>query len=333
MTSLSAKDFLNCCGSTKFASEMAKVAPFSSPAQAVEASRTIWWNKVDIPGWLEAFGAHPRIGDVEVLKREVPTAEWSKGEQSEALKSANNSILQELAEWNRQYEAKFGFVFLICASGKSSSEILARLKERFASRPIDELQVAATEQQKITEIRLRKLFAERQSSDKQVGQIGGLLGLMKTDAYVMSTTPETSAHLMSTEGSLLRPPITTHVLDVSRGRPGGGIEVALDIWKGYSTNDKSGEWTNIGSSVTDSDGRSGPLMMPSNTVMAGRYKLTFNTGKYFSNLRNSAQRSDLGGSFYPLISVVFEISPSQGSEHFHVPVLLSPFSYTTYRGS
>lgn len=331
MASLSAKDFLACCGSSKFASEMAKLAPFSCAPQAVEASRTIWWNKVDIPGWLEAFSAHPRIGDVEALKREVPTAEWCKGEQSEALKSANNSILQELAEWNRQYEAKFGFVFLICASGKSSSEILSILKDRFASRPIDELQVAAAEQQKITEIRLGKLFAERESSDQQVGQIGELL--VQTDRTVISF-PNPSARFISTQhSSLLRPPITTHVLDVSHGKPGAGIEVALDVWKCYSMNDESGEWTNIGSSLTDSDGRSGPLMAPSNSVTAGRYKLTFNTGKYFSNLSNSAERSNLGGSFYPYVSVVFEIKPAQVSEHFHVPVLLSPFSYTTYRGS
>lgn len=316
------------------------MAPFSGPLQAVEASRSIWWNKVDIPGWLEAFAAHPRIGDMEALKRDAPTAEWSKGEQSVALKSANDTIMQELAEWNRQYEAKFGFTFLICASGKSSMEILTHLKDRFSSRPLDELQVAAAEQQKVTEIRLNKLFAERESmqnlssgsltAERRFSQIGGHLG--DGDEKVTSSL-DSSACLVASQLSSARPPITTHVLDVSRGRPGAGIDVVLDMWKGYSNGDESTEWLNIGSSVTDIDGRSGPLMPPSNSVTAGRYKLTFNTGKYFLKLSSSCDRNEVLGCFYPYISVVFEIKPTQVSEHFHVPVLLSPFSYTTYRGS
>lgn len=122
-----------------------------------------------------------------------------------------------------------------------------------------------------------------------------------------------------------RPPITTHVLDVSIGKPGAGIDVILDAWNDHSIGENSGEWINVGSSITNSDGRSGPLMASSNTVVAGRYRLTFKTGPYFQKLGVT--------SFYPFVSVVFEIKPSQASEHFHVPVLLSPFSYTTYRGS
>lgn len=123
-----------------------------------------------------------------------------------------------------------------------------------------------------------------------------------------------------------RPPITTHVLDVSRGSPGAGIEVQLEMWKGTqhcpSFRERgSGEWVLQGSSVTDSDGRSGALMGIVDDAAPGFYRISFNTGNY----------SPTG--FFPYVSIMFEIKESQKSQHFHVPLLLSPFSFTTYRGS
>eukprot|EP00249_Psilotum_nudum_P012927 c24052_g1_i2 orf=328-1383(+) len=341
-------DFSACCGSRKFAAEMVKAAPFSSLSQAVEASRSIWWNKVDIPGWLEAFSCHSWIGDVEALKNKHATSrEWSKSEQSAALSSADDSILQELAEWNLQYELKFGFLFLICASGKNSTEILSALKTRFSNRPIDEIQVAASEQQKITELRLAKLFTDgystakpsvelsttsleklQHSSDQPTSQIESNRPGLDKDMLPQSLVSDTA---QST--SKLQSPITTHVLDVSLGRPGAGIEVVLEVWKGLSTGDHSREWIGVGSSSTDSDGRCGPLMPASAHVKAGRYRLTFNTGDYFSKVIASSGGNNSPGIFYPCVSVVFEINPTQVFEHFHIPLLLSPFSYTTYRGS
>ncbi|KAI5060345.1 hypothetical protein GOP47_0024765 [Adiantum capillus-veneris] len=329
-----AKDFLMCCGSSKFAAEMAKSAPFSSLSQAVEASRTIWWNEVDVPGWLEAFTAHPRIGDLEALKKGAPSAHWSKVEQSVAVETANVTVMRELSEWNQKYEEKFGFRYLICASGKSSAEILANLQNRFSSRPIEELQVAAGEQQKITEIRLGKLFADRDSfsqttANQRLGQVLGHIGSSVEESKV-----SLPSHLsVPNQISPTRPPITTHVLDVSRGKPGAGIPVTLELWNVPSKGGESRGWISIGSSVTDADGRSGPLMAPSSNVMAGRYKLTFGTATYFQNSNSSDDTNGTTQCFYPYVSVVFEIKPAQVSQHFHVPVLLSPFSYTTYRGS
>ncbi|KAH6559264.1 hypothetical protein KP509_1Z017300 [Ceratopteris richardii] len=326
--SVAEKDFLICCGSSKFAGEMVKLAPFLTLSQAIEASRNIWWNKVDVPGWLEAFASHPRIGDTESIKK--PDS-WSKSEQSAAIETANDSILQELADWNQRYEEKFGFRFLICASGKSSMEILKSLQARFSSRPIEELQVAAEEQQKITEIRLGKMFGEAGLApvSQRLNQFLGHLGAAAT--VNESSTSALGHSIVPTQVSSTRPPITTHVLDVSRGRPGEGISVLLELWKGTSKAGNSNEWTMIGSSVTDSDGRCGPLMAPSNSVAPGRYKLTFDTGKYFQT--SSGSEDSASQYFYPYVSVVFEIKPYQVSQHFHVPVLLSPFSYTTYRGS
>ena len=123
-----------------------------------------------------------------------------------------------------------------------------------------------------------------------------------------------------------RPPITTHVLDVSRGSPATGIEVRLETWKGPNRHPIFGDsdlssWALIGSSTTDKDGRSGHLMNLVEAVDPGTYRLSFNTGKYFPE------------GFFPFVSLVFEIRESQKFQHFHVPLLLSPFSFTTYRGS
>lgn len=123
-----------------------------------------------------------------------------------------------------------------------------------------------------------------------------------------------------------RPPITTHVLDVSRGSPAAGVEVSLEIWQGmhphplFGDTDTSG-WVFLGSSATDKDGRSGQLMSMGQVLNPGFYRISFNTGKYCP------------AGFFPYVSIVFEVKESQKLEHFHVPLLLSPFSFSTYRGS
>uniref|UniRef100_A0A2N9I1E7 2-oxo-4-hydroxy-4-carboxy-5-ureidoimidazoline decarboxylase n=1 Tax=Fagus sylvatica TaxID=28930 RepID=A0A2N9I1E7_FAGSY len=128
------KDFLACCGSTKFAKEMALASPFASLEQAVTAATDIWFNKIDVTAWLQAFSAHPQIGDSNSSSSQShnqTSTQWSKGEQSTALATATGSSLQELSEWNARYREKFGFIFIICASGRSTDEILAELKVKF----------------------------------------------------------------------------------------------------------------------------------------------------------------------------------------------------------
>ncbi|RWR86728.1 transthyretin-like S-allantoin synthase protein [Cinnamomum micranthum f. kanehirae] len=326
MMMMEESDFLSCCGSTKFAKEMMAASPFSSLDQATQSANHIWFNIVDIHGWLEAFGAHPQIGDNSSTANKTRTsAEWSKGEQSTAMATATDSTLQELLEWNAQYRQKFGFVFIICASGRSTSEILAELKKRYPNKPIVELEIAAGEQMKITELRLAKLFTAKGmktslSSPQPVAKDRvGVIGAHLTAVTEASASKE--PRVVRT-----RPPITTHVLDVSRGCPGAGIEVQLEMWKGTQhcpsfREGGSGEWVLQGSSVTDSDGRSGALMGIVDDVAPGFYRISFNTGKH----------SPAG--FFPYVSIVFEIKESQKSQHFHVPLLLSPFSFSTYRGS
>jgi 5-hydroxyisourate hydrolase len=110
--------------------------------------------------------------------------------------------------------------------------------------------------------------------------------------------------------------ITTHVLDTSRGRPAGGVPVTLEV-------ETVGGWKTLGEGITNADGRIADLLDGDATIDAGIYRLTFDTATYFAD--NKIQ------SFYPQVSVVFKIEDP--NQHYHVPLLLSPFGYSTYRGS
>jgi len=110
--------------------------------------------------------------------------------------------------------------------------------------------------------------------------------------------------------------ITTHVLDTAIGKPAQGIDITLS----YFVNNK---WKLISGGTTDSDGRVANLLADNKILEAGRYKVLFVTESYFKNLKLKA--------FYPYADIVFEIEGD--GQHYHIPLLLSPFGYTTYRGS
>ncbi|XP_019463508.1 PREDICTED: uric acid degradation bifunctional protein TTL isoform X2 [Lupinus angustifolius] len=326
------KDYASCCGSSRFAKEMVIASPFSSLQHSISVARNIWFNKIDVNSWLQAFSAHPQIGQTHSPSVASQTsAQWSKGEQSTALATATGSSLQELSEWNAQYRNKFGFVFLICASGRSTDEILAELKKRYTNRPIVEFEIAAQEQMKITELRLAKLFSSKESISSTTNKDSIVVAKKAEDRISIIGGHVTSDSANSPGKSIqlpsrTRPPITTHVLDVSRGAPAAGIEVLLEAWRGTQPRPTfgvadSGSWIVQGSSTTDSDGRSGQLLSIVDDVNPGIYRISFNTGMYNPN------------GFFPYVSIVFEILESQKKQHFHVPLLLSPFSFSTYRGS
>lgn len=110
-------------------------------------------------------------------------------------------------------------------------------------------------------------------------------------------------------------PITTHVLDTSLGRPAAGVEVKLARWE-------AGQWQLMGQGVTNNDGRITDLL-PEGSLQTGTYRITFETAAYF------AQQNISG--FYPFVPIIFEITAAD--EHYHVPLLLNPYGYSTYRGS
>jgi allantoicase len=149
------RELLACCGARRWSEEVAKARPFADLAALREAGRRAWGAaaKADVE---EAFHAHPRIGEKKAARATgAAAARWSSEEQAAAAPSASTAAA--LAEANRAYEAKFGHIFIVCATGKSADEMLALCKERLANDAAAELAVAAGEQWKITELRLEKM--------------------------------------------------------------------------------------------------------------------------------------------------------------------------------
>ena len=111
--------------------------------------------------------------------------------------------------------------------------------------------------------------------------------------------------------------ITTHVLDIAHGRPAAGVAVLLE------RRDATGQFCEAGRGVTDADGRVQALLGPGSALAVGTWRLTFETGAYFWAAGETA--------FHPTVSVTFDVTDA--AQHHHVPLLVSPFGYTTYRGS
>ena len=199
--------------------------------------------------------------------------EWSADEQS-GVNAADDVTLELLAQGNQDYEKKFGYIFIVCASGKSADEMLGLLQERLPNSAENEISIAANEQRKITQLRLQKL--ERNHMN----------------------------------------PITTHILDTSLGRPAAGVSVAL-------FRADNGDEKLLGQAATNGDGRIAEGLIRDADYSPGIYRIEFDTEAYFSSMNATA--------FYPSISITFRVSP--GEAHYHVPLLLSPFGYSTYRGS
>lgn len=146
-----------CCGAARWVEAMAARRPFASSWSLIIAARAEWV-KADRAEILEAFGHHPRIGDLDSLRRKFSsTAAWASDEQKGA-EGASEQALRDLAAGNAEYEAQFGWIFIVCATGKNAAELLALLWERLENPPEVELKIAAAEQEKITRLRLEKLL-------------------------------------------------------------------------------------------------------------------------------------------------------------------------------
>ncbi len=151
------EQFHRCCGSRKFAAALVRRRPFADPDTARRAASEIWLSLGE-EDWLEAFSHHPRIGEKQLAERFASTANWSSGEQS-GTSGADPDTIRRLAEGNDAYEKKFGFVFLICATGKSAAEMLEAQQKRLGNTRDVELLNAAREQDQITHLRLDKIAA------------------------------------------------------------------------------------------------------------------------------------------------------------------------------
>ena len=153
------KEVLPCCGSNAWANGMTARRPFPEEANLLAVSDQIWRNLTEAD-WMEAFRSHPRIGESRAPVS-VPTqsATWSKREQ-QSLTAAGDAVKIALAEANREYEGRFGHIFIVCASGKSGPEILEILRLRLENDKRRELQEAAEQQRQITQIRLKRWLSE-----------------------------------------------------------------------------------------------------------------------------------------------------------------------------
>ena len=146
-----------CCGSRAWAARMAAARPFEGLAAVLEAADAVW-RGLGRDDWLEAFRAHPRIGETKAeAPQDAGARRWSEKEQA-GVASASAGALAALAEGNRAYDARFGHIYIVCATGRSAEEMLALLRARLDNDAATELGVAAGEQRKITRIRLEKLL-------------------------------------------------------------------------------------------------------------------------------------------------------------------------------
>ena len=184
----------SCCGSETWVNSLMNSFPFQSEKELLDIATESWYNKCKKEDWLLSFNHHPRIGDVKSL------TEKFAGKEQAGITTATTEVIHQLALANDAYEQKFGFIFIVCATGKSAAEMLALLQDRLENTIEEELNIAMGEQHKITVIRFKKML---------------------TDAYFDFLK---SSH------------ITTHVLDTSVGIPGKDITIRLkelknNIWQ------------------------------------------------------------------------------------------------------
>ena len=268
---IAAKELFSCCGSRKWVSSVMKNFPFGSHQALVEQATVVWYDECNKEDWLESFIHHPKIGDKKSL------TEKFAGKEQAGVATATNETIDALAAANDEYESKFGFIFIVCATGRTAGEMLQLLNDRLKNDQDSEITIAMNEQHKITLIRFNKLFNDFQF--------------------------------------LKMSQVTTHVLDTSAGKPGKNISVRL-------MQIANGEWRSIAQGITNADGRVADLLPAGKNLSAGNYKILFETGEYYAS-------QDIK-TFYPAVEIQFTIFDDS---HYHVPLLISPFGYSTYRGS
>ena len=149
-----ANEILPCCGSKTWARQMAARRPILKEAALLSACDEVW-KSLPMPDWMEAFASHPRIGESSAPSNAEKSAGWSRQEQQKVGEGAED-VKAALAEGNRAYEQRFHRTFIICATGKSATEILQILRRRLRNDHATELQEAAEQQRQIANLRLKK---------------------------------------------------------------------------------------------------------------------------------------------------------------------------------
>ena len=152
------KQFSICCGASKWTEQMINSCPFQNKNELLKMAEETWFS-LSGQDWLEAFSHHPKIGNIRSLQSKFQkTAKLSESEQK-GISHVSEDLLKEIEEGNQLYEKKFGYIFIVCATGKTAEEMLALLNERLKNDPEAELLTAAKEQNKIIQLRLGNLLS------------------------------------------------------------------------------------------------------------------------------------------------------------------------------
>jgi len=152
-----------CCGAPRWVSTMVARRPYASIDELLAAADDVWWS-LDQHDWREAFARHPRIGEADSApSHDERERGWAAGEQA-SVAIAQDAVRDGLIEANIKYERRFGYIYIVCATGKSADEMLALARGRLHNSPKVELRVAAEEQRKITRLRLEKLLVDETDS-------------------------------------------------------------------------------------------------------------------------------------------------------------------------
>ncbi|MDP9040273.1 MAG: 2-oxo-4-hydroxy-4-carboxy-5-ureidoimidazoline decarboxylase [Acidobacteriota bacterium] len=149
-----AREVLPCCGSQAWAEALAARKPLAGADEVFAASDAIWQNLGE-DDWRQAFDSHPRIGQRHARSATGESLAWSGDEQRAAM-TQEQAAREALAEANREYEARFGRIFIICATGKSAEEIVRRCRQRMSNDAATEMLESAEQQRQITQLRLRR---------------------------------------------------------------------------------------------------------------------------------------------------------------------------------
>ncbi len=273
------KQLFACCGSSKWVNLLMEKFPFVDERDLLANAEYNWYNECDEKDWLEAFTHHPKIGDIKSLHEKFAATQHLAGDEQASVNTASTDVIERLALANTAYETTFGFIFIVCATGRSATEMLRLLQDRSGNSYEEELAIAMGEQHKITVIRFKKILEEANWQ------------------------------------WLTQSQLTTHVLDTSLGKPGKNLTIRLK--KKINAN-----WQTMCQGVTNADGRVTDLLPPGRILAAGNYKIVFETASYFAN-------QNIKG-FYPEVDIQFTVFDDK---HYHVPLLINPFGYSTYRGS
>lgn len=149
-------EFVHCCGSMAWVRTMTSRRPYGNRDRLFRAASEVWW-RLDPADWMEAFRAHPQIGQTKPARRTPDLSrKWSVEEQS-GMSLAGAGVTTSIEKANQDYLQKFGYIFIVCATGKTAQELLANVQSRLQNSPDAEIRIAAEEQDKITRLRLDKL--------------------------------------------------------------------------------------------------------------------------------------------------------------------------------